>query len=220
MNKIINAIIIGLLGSGCFSGGIYYGIERNEHYLESVMEEYEVISNKVDAFEKVSDPKTIRLYVKELNKILDEILFLGYIVETGQIADEALTGFFETYQNKFDSVNDRILELNKEHMESVNKFNSQIAGLSADEDDLFEITEELQKRLQEQSDYISKLNVEISQSVKQLEDNVQTIKSSRYGKKIWKNSKSKIIDSNLEINNPYPIQDDSQQDTFNNQRPR
>ena len=105
-------------------------------------------------------------------------------------------------------------------MESVNKFNSQIAGLSADEDDLFEITEELQKRLQEQSDYISKLNVEISQSVKQLEDNVQTIKSSKYGKKIWKNSKSKIIDSNLEINNPYPIQDDSQQDTFNNQRPR
>ena len=220
MNKIINAIIIGLLGSGCFIGGLYYGTERSEHYLESVMEEYEVISNKVDAFEKVSDPKTIRLYVKELNKILDEILFLGYIVETGQIADEALTGFFETYQNKFDSVNDRILELNKEHMESVNKFNSQIAGLSADEDDLFEITEELQKRLQEQSDYISKLNVEISQSVKQLEDNVQTIKSSRYGKKIWKNSKSKIIDSNLEINNPYPIQDDSQQDTFNNQRPR
>jgi len=220
MNKIINAIIIGLLGSGCFIGGLYYGIERSEHYLESVMEEYEVISNKVDAFEKVSDPKTIRLYVKELNKILDEILFLGYIVETGQIADEALTGFFETYQNKFDSVNDRILELNKEHMESVNKFNSQIAGLSADEDDLFEITEELQKRLQEQSDYISKLNVEISQSVKQLEDNVQTIKSSKYGKKIWKNSKSKIIDSNLEINNPYPIQDDSQQDTFNNQRPR
>ena len=183
-------------------------------------ESYKVIEEDVSAFVKVSDPKTIRLYVKELNKILDEILFLGYIVETGQIADEALTGFFETYQNKFDSVNDRILKLNKEHMESVNKFNSQIAGLSADEDDLFEITEELQKRLQEQSDYISKLNVEISQSVKQLEDNVQTIKSSKYGKKIWKNSKSKIIDSNLEINNPYPIQDDSQQDTFNNQRPR
>jgi len=186
MSKIIQTILLTLIGAACFSGGIYYGIERNEHYLESVMEEYEVISNKVDAFEKVSDPKTIRLYVKELNKILDEILFLGYIVETGQIADEALTGFFETYQNKFDSVNDRILELNKEHMESVNKFNSQIAGLSADEDDLFEITEELQKRLQEQSDYISKLNVEISQSVKQLEDNVQTIKSSKYGNKIWK----------------------------------
>ena len=186
MNKIINAIIIGLLGSGCFIGGLYYGIERSEHYLERVMEEYEVISNKVDAFEKVSDPKTIRLYVKELNKILDEILFLGYIVESGQLADEALTGFFETYQGKLDSVNDRILELNKEHMESVNKFNSQIAGLSADEDDLFEITEELQKRLQEQSDYISKLNVELGQSVKQLEDNVQTIKSSKYGNKIWK----------------------------------
>ena len=220
MSKIINAIIIGLLGGGCFSAGVYYATLEFENQVNVWDSNYQIITDKVYAFEKVSDPKTIRLYVKELNKILDEILFLGYIVETGQIADEALTGFFETYQNKFDSVNDRILELNKEHMESVNKFNSQIAGLSADEDDLFEITEELQKRLQEQSDYISKLNVEISQSVKQLEDNVQTIKSSRYGKKIWKNSKSKIIDSNLEINNPYPIQDDSQQDTFNNQRPR
>ena len=220
MSKIVNAIIIGLLGVGCFSVGIYYATLEFEKQVNIWDSNYQIITDKVYAFEKVADPKTIRLYVKELNKILDEILFLGYIIETGQLADEALNGFFESYQGKLDSANDRILELNKEHMESVNKFNSQIAGLSADEDDLFEITEKLQGRLQEQSDYISKLNVEISQSVKQLEDNVQTIKSSKYGKKIWKNSKSKIIDSNLEINNPYPIQDDSQQDTFNNQRPR
>ena len=186
MSKIIETLSLVILGVGCFIGGVYYATLEFENQLDVWDSNYQIITDKVYSFEKVSDPKTIRLYVKELNKILDEILFLGYIVETGQIADEALTGFFETYQNKFDSVNDRILELNKEHMESVNKFNSQIAGLSADEDDLFEITEELQKRLQEQSDYISKLNVEISQSVKQLEDNVQTIKSSKYGNKIWK----------------------------------
>jgi uncharacterized protein YoxC len=70
-------------------------------------------------------------------------------------------------------------------MESVSKYDLQIAGLSEDEDDLFNITEDLQRKIQEQNDYINKLNVEIGQSVKQLEDNVQTIKSSKYGNKIW-----------------------------------
>ena len=186
MSKIINAIIIGLLGGGSFIGGIYYGLERSEHYLESVMEEYEVISDKVDTFVDVSNPKTIRLYTTELRKILDDVTFLGKMVESGQTSAESLDEFFSSYDTKINSVNDRILELNKEHMESVNKFNSQIAGLSADEDDLFEITEELQKRLQEQSDYISQLNVELGQSINKVEEDVQTIKSSKYGKKIWK----------------------------------
>ena len=51
---------------------------------------------------------------------------------------------------------------------------------------LYEITEDLQKKLQEQSDYISQLNVELGQSINKVEEDVQTIKSSKYGKKIWK----------------------------------
>ena len=58
--------------------------------------------------------------------------------------------------------------------------------MSEDSDDLFEITEDLQKKLQEQSDYISQLNVELGQSINKVEEDVQTIKSSKYGKKIWK----------------------------------
>ena len=186
MSKIINAILIGLLGGGCFAAGIYYATLEFENQLEVWDSNYQIITDKVYAFEKVSDPKTIRLYVKELNKILDDVTFLGKMVKSGQTSAESLDEFFSNYDTMINSVNDRILELNKEHMESVTKFNSQIAGLSEDQDELFDTTEDLEIIIKDQSDYISQLNVELGQSINKVEEDVQTIKSSKYGKKIWK----------------------------------
>tara|TARA_B100000809_G_scaffold100015_1_gene98601 strand:- start:102 stop:665 length:564 start_codon:yes stop_codon:yes gene_type:complete len=150
MNKIINAIIIGLLGGGCFIGGLYYGVERSEHYLESVMEEYEVISNKVDAFEKVSDPKTIRLYVKELNKILDDIEFLHNIIESGQIADEAITDFFNSYQSKLDELNERVVVLALETQGMLSEVSEEVKS------DLRTNKVELENKLKSESDSVRK----------------------------------------------------------------
>jgi len=186
MSKIINAILIGLLGGGCFSAGVYYATLELEEQVNVWDSNYQIITDKVYSFEKVSDPKTIRLYVKELNKILDDVTFLGKIVESGQTSAESLDEFFSNYDTMINSVNDRILELNKEHMESVTKFNSQIAGLSEDQDELFDTTEDLEIIIKDQSDYISQLNVELGQSINKVEEDVQTIKSSKYGKKIWK----------------------------------
>jgi len=94
--------------------------------------------------------------------------------------------------------------------------------LSEDQDELFDTTEDLEIIIKDQSDYISQLNVELGQSITKVEDDIQTIKSSKYGKKIWivkkKSKKSKIIKSNLETNDLYPPQDTPQQDTFNDQR--
>jgi len=186
MSKIINAIIVGLFGAICFSVGIYYATLELEEQVNVWDSNYQIITDKVYAFEKVSDPKTIRLYVKELNKILDDVTFLGKMVESGQTSAESLDEFFSNYDTMINSVNDRILELNKEHMESVTKFNSQIAGLSEDQDELFDTTEDLEIIIKDQSDYISQLNVELGQSINKVEEDVQTIKSSKYGKKIWK----------------------------------
>ena len=188
MSKIINAIIIGLLSGGCFFGGIYYATLQFENQVNVWDSNYQIITDKVYAFEKVSDPKTIRLYVKELNKILDEILFLGYIVESGQLADEALTGFFETYQSKLDNVNDRILSLHSEHMELVFKFKEQVTRLTVETDDNLGLIQGLQEKIQEQNDYVNKLNVELNQSIKELEEDINKIKNSTYwlrDKKIW-----------------------------------
>tara|TARA_Y100000034_G_scaffold2251_1_gene2795 strand:+ start:199 stop:864 length:666 start_codon:yes stop_codon:yes gene_type:complete len=220
--KHLGYIVSVLFGIVAFYAGILYSLKEMENQIDVWDSNYQIITDKVYAFEKVSDPKTIRLYVKELNKILDDVTFLGKMVKSGQTSAESLDEFFSNYDTMINSVNDRILELNKEHMESVTKFNSQIAGLSEDQDELFDTTENLEIIIKDQSDYISQLNVELGQSITKVEDDIQTIKSSKYGKKIWivkkKSKKSKIIKSNLETNDLYPPQDTPQQDTFNDQR--
>ena len=218
MSKIINAIIIGLLGGGCFSAGVYYATLEFENELNVWDSNYQIITDKVYAFEKVSDPKTIRLYVKELNKILDDVTFLGKIVESGQVSSESLDEFFSEYQRKLDEANDMIFGHHVELTELEDKFKEQVTRLTGETDDNLELIEEMQDKIQEQSDYISQLNVELGQSINKVEEDVQTIKSSKYGKKIWK-VKKKSKKSKMEISNPYPTQDTPQQDTFNNQRP-
>ena len=189
MNKVIKTIIITLIGAGCFSGGIYYGLERSEHYLESVMEEYEVISHKVDAFVDVSNPKTIRLYTTELRQILDDVTFLGKMVEEGQTSAESLSDFFSEYDSKIDDVNIRLLQLSQQLNESISKHREILAGLSEDLDETIDITDEEKKKLQEQSDYINQLNVELGQRIKELEDDMNKIKNSTYwlrDKTLWR----------------------------------
>ena len=184
-NKIIQIVIMIIIGVGGFYGGIYYGVMKTDVYIENLMGEFEQISNDVDAFVKVSDPETIRHYVKELNKMLDDLEFLNNIIQSGQIADNSLDLFIDKHQKRIDDINGRILSLHSEHMELVFKFKEQVTRLTVETDDNLGLIQGLQEKIQEQNDYVNKLNVEIGQSVKQLEDNVQTIKNSKYGKKIW-----------------------------------
>jgi hypothetical protein len=73
MNNVIKTIMLTLIGAGCFSTGVYYTVNKFEEQVLKWDSNYKLITEKVYAFEKVSDPKTIRLYVNELNKILDDI---------------------------------------------------------------------------------------------------------------------------------------------------
>ena len=186
MSKIINAILIGLLGGGCFTAGIYYATLEFENQVNVWDSNYQIITDKVYAFEKVSDPKTIRLYVKELNKILDDVTYLGKIVESGQVSSESLDEFFSEYQDKIDEANDMIFGLHSELTGLEYKFKEQVTRLTGESDANLESIQEIQDKIQEQIDYVNKLNVDIGQSINNLEDDIQTIKSSKYGNKIWK----------------------------------
>ena len=150
MSKIINSVIIGLFGAGCFSVGIYYSTWEFEEQVNVWDSNYQIITDKVYAFEKVSDPKTIRLYVKELNKILDDITFLGKMVESGQLADEALTGFFETYQNKLDNLNERVVVLALETQGMLSEISGEVKS------DLRTNKVELENKLKSESDSVRK----------------------------------------------------------------
>ena len=167
MSKIINTILIGLLGGGCFSAGVYYATLEFENELNVWDSNYQIITDKVYAFEKVSDPETIRHYVKELNKILDDITFLGKMVESGQLADEALTGFFETYQNKLDNLNERVVVLALETQGMLSEISEEVRS------DLRTNKVELENKLKSESDSvkreIGKLYDKIDELYKELE---------------------------------------------------
>ena len=182
MSKIINAIIIGLFGAVCFSVGIYYGIERSEHYLESVMDEYEIISNKVDAFEKVSDPKTIRLYVTELNKLLDDMNRLGTLIDGGDELNIVLTDYEKEYVRLQQKVADVLNEIEVVEGKLIN----QDITLSDFTDVNMEKIAALQQRLKRTHDYTNQVNTSLTQKIKDVENDVIIIKDSKYGKKIWK----------------------------------
>ena len=174
-NKIIQIVIMIIIGVGGFYGGIYYGVMKTDVYIENLMDEFEQISDDVDAFVKVSDPKTIRHYVKELNKILDDIEFLHNIIESGQVADEAITDFFDAHQNKLDELNERVVilaletqgilsemsgevksELSANKTELENKLKSESDSVRKEIGKLYDKTDELYKELEQVSILLDK----------------------------------------------------------------
>ena len=186
MNKVIKTIILTLIGAGCFSGGLYYGIERSEQYLESVMVEYEVISDKVYVFEKVSDPKTLRKHINDLNKILDDIDFLHILIENGQLADEALGGYFSEYDVKLNNIKEMLDNIYVMTEDNETKQGGQIEYSKTQIDNLWREAKLLEKKLKEQYDYTSELNITLQQSINDVKSEIDVIKKSKYGQKIWR----------------------------------
>ena len=176
-----------VIGVGGFYSGIYYGVMKTNVYIENLMGEFEKISDNVDAFVKVSDPETIRHYVKELNKILGDIEFLHNIIESGQIADEAITEFFNSYQNKLDNLNERVVVLALETQGMLSEISGEVKS------DLRTNKVELENKLKSESDSvrkeIGKLYDKIDELYKELEQVsilLDKAKETFIGKRVFK----------------------------------
>ena len=76
---------------GGFWLGTYYGVSTYGDFVSELQYKYDVMYKEMETFTKVSDPKTIRKYVAELNRILLDINFLADAIESGQLADEVIT---------------------------------------------------------------------------------------------------------------------------------
>ena len=76
---------------GGFWLGTYYGVSTYGDFVSELQHKYDVMYKEMETFTKVSDPKTIRKYVAELNRILLDINFLADAIESGQLADEVIT---------------------------------------------------------------------------------------------------------------------------------
>ena len=184
LNKAINTILVMTLTLSGFWAGMYYGIVEFENQIQIWDSNYQIITDKVWAFEKVADPKTIRLYVKELNKILDDINFLNNLVKSGQLADESLN----VYGDKISDIDERILslravmyvELESQRLSITVKTDDKVYGLKE------EVINSRKKALSRINDL--KRNADkLETMINELLVDIDTIKNSKYGKKIWLN---------------------------------
>ena len=182
MSKIINAIIIGLFGAVCFSVGIYYSTLQFEEQVNTWDSNYQIITDKVYSFEKVSDPKTIRLYVTELNKLLDDMNRLGTLIDGGDELNIVLTDYEKEYVRLQQKVADVLNEIEVVEGKLIN----QDITLSDFTDVNMEKIAALQQRLKRTHDYTNQVNTSLTQKIKDVENDVIIIKDSKYGKKIWK----------------------------------
>ena len=182
LNKAINATLVMALTLSGFWAGIYYGIVEFENQVQIWDSNYQIITDKVWAYEKVADPKTVRLYVKELNKILDDINFLNNLVKSGQLADESLV----VYASMVEDVDDRLLMLRKDMYDELESLRLSITVKT--DDKVYGLKEEV---VTDRNTVLSKLH-DINRQLEALEvmtneisADVDTIKNSKYAKKIW-----------------------------------
>jgi endonuclease IV len=184
MNKIIKIIILTLLGAGCFSAGLYYATLEFKNELNVWDSNYQIITDKVYAFEKVSDPKIIRKHINELNKILDDIDFLHILIESGQLADESLIKMMQDSQEdaggKIDSLYSELLLL----ISNLREYN--ITQDVVDESNLSSIKLLLSENVDKQKQYIEDLNTQLTglhiklNEVNKVIDKIKNSKLSKY----------------------------------------
>ena len=182
LDIFISVCVAVVLGTSGFYAGIYYGFQKSEEYVENILDDFKQISLDVAAFKKISDPKTIRSYVTELNKILDDITLLDRLITTGQISSESLDGFFIQHNDKLDDINNRILALNQELTESISKHREIMIGLSEDLDDSIELIDDNKDAVLKE---VGRIYDRIDEMYKDLEDvskTMEKIKNSKLSK--------------------------------------
>ena len=181
MNKLVKIVILTLIGTGCFGTGLYYSTIRFNQTLDNIKSEYDVISEQVDAFVDLSNPKTIRFYTTELRRLLDDIKFLHILIESGQIADEKLDEYLASKEGNVDGIMKRLDGITTE-VDSM---------LTSSHDHMHIMVEELQDEVKSQlinSDVTSKvdsLNKQITSLENKLNDVnkvIDKIKNSKMSK--------------------------------------
>ena len=95
-----------------FLGGVKYSLYKLNEETSYWAKQYKETDDKVSAYIKVSDPKTVRLYIKQLNDLLDNMTRLGKIIENGEEIDLALARIEKEYIVLGQQVKMMITEIN------------------------------------------------------------------------------------------------------------
>jgi len=182
LNKVVNAILVMALTLSGFWAGMYYGIVEFENQVQIWDSNYQVITDKVWAYEKVADPETVRLYVKELNKILDDINFLNNLVKSGQLADKSLN----VYGDKISDIDERLLSLRAVMYVELESLRLSITVKT--DDKVYGLKEDVVTGRKAVLSKLSGINRQLDAlegMTNELSTDVDIIKNSKYAKKIW-----------------------------------
>ena len=182
LDNIVSASIVVAISVGGFWSGMYYSMDKLSQEIQKWSLQYQQVNNNLRQYMEVADPQTVRFYVKELNKILDDITFLNNLVESGQLADESLI----VYASMVEDVDDRLLMLRKDMYDELESLRLSITVKT--DDKVYGLKEEV---VTDRNTVLSKLH-DINRQLEALEEmtneisaDVDTIKNSKYAKKIW-----------------------------------
>ena len=182
LDNIVSASIVVAISVGGFWSGMYYSMDKLSQEIQKWSLQYQQVNNNLRQYMEVADPQTVRFYVKELNKILDDITFLNNLVESGQLADESLI----VYASMVEDVDDKLIMLRKEMYDELESLRLSITVKT--DDKVYGLKEEV---VTDRNTVLSKLH-DINRQLEALEEmtneisaDVDTIKNSKYAKKIW-----------------------------------
>ena len=182
LEKLAVQIMVVLVGIGGFWAGMYYSMDKLSQEIEKWSSEYEQVSSNLSLYMEIADPETVRFYVKELNKILDDITFLNNLVRTGQLAEDS----FAVYESMVEDVNDRILMLRVEMYDELESLRLSITVKT--DDKVYGLKEDVVTGRKAVLLKLNDLNSQLDMLQRKLEKtnkDVQTVRESKYGKKIW-----------------------------------
>ena len=186
LEKLAIQIMVVLVGIGGFWAGMYYSMEKLSQEIEKWSSEYEQVSSNLSLYMEIADPQTVRFYVKELNKILDDITFLNNLVESGQLADESLV----VYASMVEEVDDRLIMLREEMYDELESLRLSITVKT--DDKVYGLKEDVVTGRKAVLSKLNGINIRLDaleDMVSELSTDVDTIKNSKYGKKIWSENK-------------------------------
>jgi hypothetical protein len=177
-NAVIFMLSIGL----SIVVGIVVGTNKAEDRLVEYDKKYEKIEKDVSTFVDVSNPKTIRMYTKELRDILDNMSRLSKIIDKGEEIDIALGKIMdgiEQLEDQWDVTLSNDLKM-KETIEVVNnhikevdsRFQSQLGSI-------------LDKELETIDLKIAKQFDQIENDLRDIRNMLTQIENSKVGKKIF-----------------------------------
>lgn len=177
-NAVIFMLSIGL----SIIVGIVLGTNKAEERLVEYDKKYEKIEKDVSTFVDVSNPKTIRMYTKELRDILDNMSRLSKIIDKGEEIDIALGKIMdgiEQLEDQWDITlsNDlkmkETIEVVNEHIKEVDsRFQSQLGSI-------------LDKELETIDLRIAKQFDQIENDLRDIRNMLTQIENSKVGKKIF-----------------------------------